>query len=385
MSSKPGTPAKPKAQDKKKSKDVQPQPSFFNYVLVPFALAPIVFAGLIYLSTQLATVWFAADPQRPPFLTLPFVGGSLFPGVVGTTIYLLKSSALNFLPKFLKKFIAVLPTIVFILHNFFTVFYGNINNDAWSNSIVIDVIAPLSAFNSFVRLPSFIAATENTTAWAHESIISGPHLDIQGVHDAQCGPRAFGRFMYHRILPKSRVHAILAEGVMFGGIWLMAAPTDSRSNSPKVFTDHAYGNDAIFNNLMRWLLVDEFNWYSEYRFDTSDSEWNIDSGLIPAYNNGSVAIRTSVGAQLGPQHFIMDQYSCMSESNWLYSLAGFQWCFYKNMYPTKAFELSGSIQHPLLAGGNLTFPSGSATDCSQPYVRAALANGLHWIRPTYKC
>ena len=231
MAAKPETPSKPKAQDKKKSKDVQSQPSFFNYVLVPFALAPIVFAGLIYLAGQLSTVWFAPDAQRPPFLTLPFVGGSLFPGVVGTTIYLLQSSALNFLPKILKKFIAVLPTILLILHNFFTVLYGNINNDAWSNSIVIDVIAPLSTFNSFVRLPSFIAPTENTSAWAHESIISGPHLDIQAVHDAKCGPRTFARFMYHRILPKSRLHAILADSVMFGGIWLMSAPTDSRSLS----------------------------------------------------------------------------------------------------------------------------------------------------------
>ena len=56
------------------------------------------------------------------------------------------------------------------------------------------------------------------------------------------------------------------------------------------------------------------------RYETSDTAWNIDSGL-PPYNNGSVAIRTTVGAQLGPQHFVMDQYSCMSESNWLYRSA----------------------------------------------------------------
>jgi hypothetical protein len=92
-----------------------------------------------------------------------------------------------------------------------------------------------------------------------------------------------------------------------------------RATRPKVFTDFAYGNDDIFNNLMRWLLVDEYNWYSKYQFvDDFVNGWNIRSGTIAPYNNESVLISTTVDGVLPAKQFVMDQYSCMSESNWLY-------------------------------------------------------------------
>lgn len=89
-------------------------------------------------------------------------------------------------------------------------------------------------------------------------------------------------------------------------------------NKPKVFTDFAYGNDDIFNHLMRWLLVDEFNLYSKYRFWAPEDGWDINSGTIDTYNNASVTIHTKATELLPEKPFVMDQYSCMAETNWLY-------------------------------------------------------------------
>ena len=84
---------------------------------------------------------------------------------------------------------------------------------------------------------------------------------------------------------------------------------------PKVFTDFAYGNDRFFNNVIKLLLVDEFNWYGMYSFEISSERWHVDSFIKPY--NASCSFTAVMGAELPDKVFVMDQYSCMSENNWL--------------------------------------------------------------------
>lgn len=98
---------------------------------------------------------------------------------------------------------------------------GNVNNDAWSNSLMIDVVASPKFFREMQLVPEQYTLATNASVWADESILDGPHLPIKELHNAQCGERVFARFMFHQILPQSRVAAILKNGVMFGGIWAM--------------------------------------------------------------------------------------------------------------------------------------------------------------------
>ena len=58
----------------------------------------------------------------------------------------------------------------------------------------------------------------------------------------------------------------------------------SRSLKPKTYTDFAYGNDKVFNNLMRWLTIDRSNFYVEYKFNVSVGQWDVDSAFdVPPY------------------------------------------------------------------------------------------------------
>ena len=197
-------------------------PSFFNHVIIPLAFAPVMFAALLFIAREVGPKLFESTTERPAFLVLPYFGGSLGPVTLGWTIYLFRKRALSFLPGFLRKFILILPALLLFIHNFFTVLYGNINNDAYSDSLIIDVIAPPSAFKSFEYLPTEFSPAKDPTTWAHEDLIDGPHLDIKTVHDTKCGDRSFARFMYHTILPESRVvHLLEGNHIMFGGVWLM--------------------------------------------------------------------------------------------------------------------------------------------------------------------
>lgn len=200
-------------------------PSILGHLVLPLAFAPVMLFALLFLAKNYCTIWFESTEERPCFLTLPYIGGSLGPFAIGLSLYLYRLPALNFLPKFLRKLLFYVPLFLLLLHNFFTVFYGNINNDAWSDSLMIDVVGPPGTFNQFKRLIPEVVQTYDATAWAHEALIDGPHLDINATRTATCGPRGFARFMYHRITPQARVHAILGEGVMFGGIWLMVQGT----------------------------------------------------------------------------------------------------------------------------------------------------------------
>jgi hypothetical protein len=206
-----------------------PAPSLTNYVVIPFAFAPVIFTCLLFAARHFATRFFSPDPFHPPFLTLPLVGGSLGPGILGTSLFLVRAKAFSFLPRFLAKFISMLPAILLLLHNFFTVFYGNINNDSWSNSLMIDVVGPPETFHTFTRIPPYFTPATNPAAWANESVLAGPHLDVEGIRSASCGPRMFARFMWHRITPRARIHTLLTDRVMFGGIWVMSqGTTDGR-------------------------------------------------------------------------------------------------------------------------------------------------------------
>lgn len=222
-----GSKTKPQA-DTASKKAKRHLPSFVNHVLVPLAAAPLLFAGLVFLSRTVGPKLFASSEERPAFITLPYFGGSLGPAMLGLTIYLFRIKFLSFLG-FLRVPLILLPGLVLLAHNFFTVLYGNINNDAWSDTIMIDVIGPPGTFKPFLRIPDDFALATDAGTWAQPDVLDGPHLDVSAVHSASCGPRSFARFMYHRILPSARVHKLLlGDHVIFGGIWVMVAGTDPR-------------------------------------------------------------------------------------------------------------------------------------------------------------
>jgi hypothetical protein len=205
---------------------VSAAPSFTKLVVAPFALAPVFFAALFFVAQNIATLFFEPDPSRAPFLTLPLVGGSLGPGVLGTTLYLLRTRAFSSLPRPVALLLCTLPALLLLGHNFFTVFYGNINNDAWSHSLMIDVVGPPETFRAFTRTHQFFTVATNPATWANESVLAGPHLDVEGIRSASCGPRMFARFMWHRITPHSRLFVLLGKKTMFGGVWVMMEGDD---------------------------------------------------------------------------------------------------------------------------------------------------------------
>jgi hypothetical protein len=218
----PNTPAKTPAKGTVSRKGEKSSASAVTHLLLPLLASVPLFFGMLFLSRKYCSIWFASTPERPCFITLPYIGGSLMPFVFGLFIFIYRRGVVGFLPGFLQKLVCFLPLFLVFLHSFFTVFYGNINNDAWSHSLMIDVIAPRSAFKNFTQFVPELRPSYNSAAWAHESIIDGPHLDIKGVRDAKCEDRGFARFMYHRIDSRARVHAILGQGVMVGGIWVMS-------------------------------------------------------------------------------------------------------------------------------------------------------------------
>ncbi len=61
--------------------------------------------------------------------------------------------------------------------------------------------------------------------------------------------------------------------------------------------------------------MDEFNWHGQLDFNTSSDAWDISSVVSPY--GGQSTIHAVAGETLAPKGFVMDQYSCMSEANWL--------------------------------------------------------------------
>lgn len=321
--------------------------------------------------------------ERPQLIILPYVGLSLLPLYLWlvTRLWSLRHS----LPWIMKPFLLLLIIAGFafgIGHCFVTVLYGNANNDAWSDSWMVDVIAPPDYFK-WANLENFKVA-DDPALWLPS--IQGPHLPTSL---SQCGPRMFVRFMAHRISPKSRVSKLLdIDGLMFIGSWVMSTGIAFRQTRPKLFTDVAIGNDVIFNQLVvPPLWVDRHNGFVTFNnvLDDARSQWNISTST---FNNGydrNADIRMhGTGKFFDNKKFVMDQYSCMVESSWLEKVINKRWCFYKMMEAASVEELEGTLKWPTFSG-ELRFPSGSLDDCSKPYVRAIYAHDLHWTRDTYSC
>ncbi len=198
----------------------------FSPVFWSLALAPALLFGLMHLALHFGTSYHPSA-SRPPIVVLPFLGFSFLPAALFLARFLWRSrlpTGLNAI----KNLLVFAATAAFLLHNGLTVLYGNINNDAWSDSLMIDVIAPPEFFRPMERISSKFHLATNPATWAHTDIINGPHLDIPAVHAAadKCGPRTFSRFMFHSIRQQSRVSALLIDGVMFGGHWAMVEGDD---------------------------------------------------------------------------------------------------------------------------------------------------------------
>jgi len=335
-------------------------------------------------------------------LILPFVGGSLAP--LGLFVFLklffwarrVQSATSNPLLVGLllvARIVCILCLLAWFMHNGLTVFYGNINNDAHSDSWIIDVVAPVSHWNEFRNIDPQFQLSHSVSRW--NAALRGPHMecgyfDTLAQQQASCGPHIFARFMYHQISNKSRIAPLLTAGVMFGGVWVMVErPASSTPPAPKVFTDFAYGNDFMFNKMIiAPLRVDSSNHYNLLHRDFSGSgRYYIESGSIASYNNQTIAIdMQETGIVFDETPYLMDQYSCMNEARWLDQVTGKRWCFYKMMDAKQSLELRGTLSHPLLKKP-VAFPTppSSIASCDQPQIRAVLARGLQWTRDTYLC
>jgi hypothetical protein len=282
------------------------------------------------------------------------------------------------LPWLLKPFLFLLCTALVMfgfIHCFVTWAYGNLNNEAWTDSWMVDVIAPPDYFQ-WTEMQNFQVA-EDPAKWL--SAVKAPHLPTSMPN---CGPRMFVRFMAHRFLPTSRLAKVLnTDGLMFIGSWVMATGVDFRQHIPKLFTEMAGGNDIKFNKLvLRPFMVDMNNIYVDFNktLDDAHSQWDI-SG-----SDGRELHMHGTGKFFEDKTFLMDQYSCMVENALLEKFINKRWCFYKTMEAASVEEVEGTLEWPKFKG-QLHFPSGSLDDCSKPYVRAIYANNLHWLRETYSC
>jgi len=289
------------------------------------------------------------------------------------------------LPWFLKPvlFLLCLALLVpVVAHCGFTILYGNANNEAWTDSWMVDVIAPPEFFQ-WGFMENYKVAT-NPDLWLPSAI--APHVPTSL---PKCGPRMYVRFMAHRISPKARLAKIVeVEGLTFVGSWVMAVGTGFRQTRPKVFTDLASGNDFFFNNMMRHLFVDRHNGFTPFNntFVDGKHSWTIHGGPTSPYLQDPHVHweMTGTGNFYEKKKFIMDQYSCMQEAMWLEAIVGKRWCFYKVMEAATVEEVKGYLTWPTFEG-KLEFPSGDVEDCSKPYVRGIYANDLHWVRDTYSC
>ncbi|EDQ91382.1 uncharacterized protein MONBRDRAFT_31609 [Monosiga brevicollis MX1] len=350
-------------------------------------VAPLLLATLVRLGGNIGTPIVADDPSRPHIFLIPYVGLAFFP-LAFALFRELKSCSCAGPLNAVKNGLCNVAFGAFLLHCFLTFFYGNINNDAWSNSIMIDVIAPPEFFVNMTMVPEEMRLTSDVKLWARKEILDGPHLDIDAIAASKCQRRAYARFMFHEILPQSRIARLLKQGVMFGGVWAQHTSSFAeRANVSKVYTDHAYGNDVAFNKyIIRPLWVDRFNIYGDFDHkDLQEKHWTV-SSPAPLHEGQHIAYDAKASGQTwNDARFIMDQYSCMAEGMWLESFIGRRFCFRKIMDATETYSMEGTLHHPYLADKDVTYPSGSIDDCDKPYVRAVLTKGLHWTRDTYLC
>jgi len=348
-------------------------PSSTKLILAALA-APLLFNLLLFVATRLPTP-IKPSSERPAVYILPFVGISIFPLVVwfvrGSFLLALGSA---------RKVLGVLFLTYCTLHLILTVLYGNINNEAFSDSWIIDVSAPKNYWNEIINIESQFRISTRSTGWSKS--ISGPHLP-----SFTCDDHIFIRFMCHRTLSKSRVSSLLGDGIMFCGAWVMVELT--KGGPPKVFTDFAYGNDIPFNRIIvQGLYIDTRNIYNTFNNSLLDDKgiWDIRSIDVPPLYKGPYEEHMEATGKKFPANstFVQDQYSCMNEALWLRKIYGEGWCFYKMMEAAESFELRGTITNPLLKQ-TLAFPTGDNADCTKPMVRAVFAKDLHWRRDNYLC
>ena len=204
--------------------------------LFVLALCPIIF----FVALELGSRGQPHKPtdSRPRQAVFPYVGVSLLPLVLLIASKLWSSSSssagkikkLSLLAKLfqlVKRLAIVFLIVCYVGHNFFTFAYGNVNNEAFTTSLIVDVIASPDDFNKLVNIPADqFEVFSDPSVWASEDIIKGPHIDIKSVRDAQCGPRQFRRFMFHRILPESKASKVFDNRTMMGGLWTIVHGTD---------------------------------------------------------------------------------------------------------------------------------------------------------------
>jgi hypothetical protein len=317
---------------------------------------------------------------HPQITVFPYVGVTLLPLLlwVALTLWSFRSS----LPWLLKPFLFVLCAalvLVGVLHCLMTVGYGNMNNEAWSDSWMIDVVAPPEFFSEFLMLEDF-AVAKNSSEWL--ASVSSPQLP-RNLPD--CGPRVFVRFMTHRASPKTPAARILPfDNIFFYGAWIMTHAKDRPG--VKLWTDFVTGNLSPMNKLLPLLWVDRHvNLVTfENSLDFEKKEWTIRSPPNSVYKEPTTITAQATGEKFDDRSFMMDQYSCMVESTWLNHVTGQRWCFLKKMEAAVVHKLKGTISSPNLRKP-LSFPSGSPEDCSAPYVVGVLAEDLHWTRVNYQC
>lgn len=345
------------------------------------AASPILFSLTYLLGTHDWGLDFKAFPQQPPpVLIIPYVGLSLIPVAAAVVRYLWSSSLYT-------KPVAVIFGLCYFVHTMFSTVYGNVNNDAWSHSWMIDVALPPSYMDRFVHIPSDFTPSVNTSRWQDDLVIAGPHLSPGAICD-----RSFVRFMFHEILPNARLSKILDKSVKtyFFGAWVIVEGAD-HSRPPRVFTDFAGGNDKKLNKIViPKMLVDSRNDYMSVDY----SQLDVAAGLHnlafdqPFYRSpsGAVVLNATVGEYYGPdKDFVMAQYSCMNEALWFKKITGSFMCFHKFMQAKHSYELKGTFDFPAIFGAPLKLPSGDPDDCTRPYVRAVFAKELHWTRNNHLC
>jgi len=307
---------------------------------------------------------------------LPFVGASALP-----VLFLLWRYVFSGVGKF-GKLVGSVVSFLWFAHCFLTFIYGNVNNDAYSDSWIVDVSAPTSYWNEFRNIEQDFKLSHNSTGWSNS--IAGPHLP-----PLTCDGHTFVRFMCHRILTESRVSVLLTNDVMFCGAWAMVERKDGQG-VPKVFTDFAFGNDIVFNGIVvPYLIVDTRNLYDLFDNTLNDAAnvWDISSKQIASLYEGPFKQHATFTGNVYPpggRNHIQDQYSCMNEALWMRKITGKGWCFNKMMKAGTDLELQGTLIHPLLKE-ELTFPQGDMSDCSKPVVRGVFTKHLHWVRDNYLC
>ena len=351
------------------------------------AAAPVIFSALYFVGThpifRMAKFGGEAYVAQSPILIIPYVALTLAP------LYLLVVGTV-WKASIVTKPVAVALFAFGWVHTFFSTVYGNVNNDAYSNSWMIDVLLPPEMLGELKNIPSDMIISRNGSAWNDKAILDGPHLSPA----TSCPERAFIRFMFHKILPKSRLSAILTKDhpTFFFGSWVGVEGKDD-GRTPRVFTDHAGGNDEKLNAIViPKFFVDTRNDFMTVDYSELDEEAgkHLLSFTQPFYSPAGLALNAEAKKKYAPNaDFTMAQYSCMNEVLMFKAVTGSHICFHKVMDALETTELAGTFEYPGIfgEGHKFTFPSPAADekDCSKPYVRAVYTKELHWTRNNHLC